>query len=114
MDHIVHQVAKSQTRLSDFHFRDSLTAQSVKKSACNTGDLGLIPGWERSPGEGNGNPLQYSCVEKPMDRGDWWATVHGIPGVTHDLVNKTQPLPSEARMNLNNNSNINGHISNAY
>ena len=50
----------------------------VKASACNAGDLGLIPGSGRSPGEGNGNPLQYSCLENPMDRGAWWATVHGI------------------------------------
>ena len=42
------------------------------------GDLGLIPGSERSPGEGNGNPLQYSCLENPMHRGAWWATVHGV------------------------------------
>ena len=48
----------------------------VKASAFNAGDLGLIPGSGRSPGEGNGNPLQYSCLENPMDRGDWWATVH--------------------------------------
>ena len=50
----------------------------VKASACNTGDLGLIPGSGRSPGEGNGNPLQYSCLENPMDGGAWWATVHGV------------------------------------
>ena len=49
-----------------------------KESACNVGDLGLIPGLERSPGEGNGNPLQYSCLENPMDRGAWRATVHGV------------------------------------
>ena len=41
-------------------------------------DLGLIPGLGRSPGGGNGNPPQYSCLEKPMDRGAWWATVHGV------------------------------------
>ena len=41
-------------------------------------DLGSIPGSGRSPGEGNGNPLQYSCLENPMDRGAWWATVHGV------------------------------------
>ena len=46
--------------------------------ACNAGDLGSIPGWGRSPGEGNGNPLQYSCLENPMDGGAWWATVHGV------------------------------------
>ena len=54
----------------------SLVAQTVE-SACNVGALGLIPGSERSPGEGNGNPLQYSCLENPMDRGAWRATVHG-------------------------------------
>ena len=61
----------------------SLVAQSVKdppaiqETACSTGDPGLIPGSGRSPGEENGNPLQYSCLENPMDRGAWWATVHG-------------------------------------
>ena len=50
----------------------------VKASACNAGDLGLIPGSERSPGEGNGTPRQYSCLENPMDGGAWWATVHGV------------------------------------
>ena len=49
-----------------------------KESACNAGDLGSILGVGRSPGEGNGNPLQYSCLENPMDRRTWWATVHGI------------------------------------
>ena len=49
-----------------------------KESACNAGDPGSIPGLGRSPGEGNGNPLQYSCLENPMDRGAWWATVHGV------------------------------------
>ena len=48
----------------------------VKASACNVGDLGSIPGSGRSPGEGNGNPFQYSCLENPMDGGAWWATVH--------------------------------------
>ena len=47
-------------------------------SAYKAGDLGLIPGSGRSPGEGNGNPLQYSCLENPMDGGVWWATVHGV------------------------------------
>ena len=50
----------------------------VKASACNAEDLGLIPESERSPGEGNGNPLQYSCLENPMDGGAWWATVHWV------------------------------------
>ena len=50
----------------------------VKVSACNAGDLGSIPGSGRSPGEGNGNPVQYSCLENPMDRGARWAAVHGV------------------------------------
>ena len=50
----------------------------VKMSACNSGGLGSIPGLGRSPGEGNGNPLQYSCLENPMDREAWWATVHEV------------------------------------
>ena len=49
-----------------------------KESACNTGDLGSIPGLGRSPREGNGNLLQFSCLENPMDRGTWWATVHAV------------------------------------
>ena len=49
-----------------------------KESACNAGDLGSVPGLGRSPGEGNGYPLQYSCLENPMDRGAWRATVHGV------------------------------------
>ena len=49
-----------------------------KESTCNEGDLGLIPGLGRSPGEGNGYPLQYSCLENSIDRGAWQATVHGV------------------------------------
>ena len=57
----------------------SLVAQTVKgRFACNAGDLGSIPGSERSPGEGNGNTLQYSCLENPMDGEAWQATVHGV------------------------------------
>ena len=48
------------------------------ETACNAGDMSSIPGSGRSPGEGNGNPLQCSCLGNPMDRGDWWATVHGV------------------------------------
>ena len=48
-----------------------------KEFACNAGDLGSMPGSGRSPGEGNGNPLQYSCLGNPMDKGAWRATVHG-------------------------------------
>ena len=49
-----------------------------KESACNVGDPDFIPGMGRSPGERNGYPLQYSCLENFMDRGIWWATVHGV------------------------------------
>ena len=59
-----------------------------KESACNAEDLGLIPGSGRSPGEGNGYLLQYSCLGNPMDRGAWWATVQGVARVGHDLVTK--------------------------
>ena len=51
-------------------------------------DPGSIPGSRRSPGEGNGNPLQYSCLENLMDRGAWWATVHGDHRVRHILASK--------------------------
>ena len=51
----------------------------VKKPPASAGGVGSIPGSGRCPGEGNGNPLQYSCLENPMDRGTWWATVHGVP-----------------------------------
>ena len=49
-----------------------------KEFACYVGGLSSIPGLGRSPGEGNGYPLQYSCMENPVDRGAWWATVHGV------------------------------------
>ena len=55
-----------------------LGGSDVRESACNAGDSGSIPGSGRSSGEGNGSPLQYSCLEKSMDRGAWQATVHGI------------------------------------
>ena len=61
----------------------------VKASACNVGEPGSIPGSGRSPGERNGNPVQYFCLENSMDRGVWWATVHGITkrhnGVTNTV-----------------------------
>ena len=59
-----------------------------KESDCNAGDLGSIPGWGRSAGEGNGNPLQYSCLEKPMKRGAWWAPVYGVIRVRHNWATK--------------------------
>ena len=72
-----------------------------KESACNAGDLGSIPGSGRSPEEGNGNPLQYSCLENPTDRVAWHATVHGVTRVGHDLATKS-PLPDN--LNLPNES----------
>ena len=62
-----------------------------KESACKAGDLGLIPGLGRYPGEGNGSALWYSCLENPMDRGVWQATVYGVARVGHDLVTKPPP-----------------------
>ena len=62
--------------LSDFS--GSPGGSDGKESACSVGNLDTIPGLGRSPGEGNGNPLQYSCLEDPMDGGAWQATVHGV------------------------------------
>ena len=70
----------------------SFPSSSVaKKYACNAEDLGSIPGSQRSPGEGNGNPLQYSCLENSMDRGTWRTTVYGVARVRYDLVTKPPP-----------------------
>ena len=67
----------------------SLVAQMVKMSTYNVGDLGSIPGSGRFPGEGNGNPLQYSCLENSMDGGAWWATVNGVAKSQTQLSNFT-------------------------
>ena len=61
-----------------------------KESACNAGDLALIPELGRSPGGGHGNPLQYSCLENPMDRGAWRATVHGVEKSRTQLSDSAQ------------------------
>ena len=66
---------------SELHTGASLVELAVKNPSANAGDVrdvGLIPGSGRSPGRGHGNPLEYSCLENPMDRGAWWATVHGV------------------------------------
>ena len=60
------------------HVLGFLDGSDGKESAYNAGDLGSIPGSGRSPGERHGNPLQYSCLENPMDRGAWWAVVNGV------------------------------------
>ena len=72
-----------------FALKESITlsfpgGEEVKVSACNVRDLGPIPGSGRAPGEGNGNPLQYSCLENPIDKVDWWGTVCGLQRVRHD------------------------------
>ena len=59
-------------------FKASLVAQFGKQSVCNSGDPGSIPGLEESPGKGNGNLLQYTCLENPMDTGAWQAIAHGV------------------------------------
>ena len=78
----VNGVAKSRTLLSDFTFfvapEGFPDGATVKNLPADTGDTSLIPGLGRSPGKGSGNPLQYSCLENPMDRGGWQATVHGV------------------------------------
>ena len=93
----IHGVAKSRTWLSDnwtelnwteretWSFPGSLVS---KESACHARDWNSIPGLGRSPQEGNGNPLQYSCLENPMDRGAWWATAQGVTRVKPNLVTK--------------------------
>ena len=63
-----------------------------KESACNAGDSHSIPGPGRYPGKGNGNPLLYSCLWNPMDRGAWQDTVHGVTRVRHDPATKPPPL----------------------
>ena len=70
----------------------------VKNLSANVGDAGLTPGLGSSPGEGNGNPLQYSCLGNPMDRGFWWATVHGVTKSQARLSNgtTTDPLANRA------------------
>ena len=59
-------------------FPASSVVKNLTTNVGDTGDSGSIPGSGRSPGQRNGNPLQYSCLGNPMDRGDWWATVHGV------------------------------------
>ena len=63
---------------SPYHIMGFPGGSDGKESTCNAGDLSSIPGSGRSPGEGNGNPLQYSCLDNSMDREVWWATIHGV------------------------------------
>ena len=66
----------------------------VKNLPAKTGDMGSISGLGRSSGEENGNPLQYSCLENPMDRRAWWATIYGSQRVEHDLATKQKQQQS--------------------
>jgi len=70
-------------------YPSNVCGSDSKASACNAGDLGLIPGSGRSPGKGNGNLLQHSCLENSMDVGAWWATVHGVVKSRTQLSNFT-------------------------
>ena len=79
------------TNYNSVYHRASQVALVVKNLPATPGDIryaGLLPGSGRSPGEGNGNSLQYACLENPMDRGAWQATVHGVTRVGHDLATK--------------------------
>ena len=62
----------------DTHIQGFPCSSVSKESACSAGNPGSIAGWGRSPGNGNGKPLQYPCLENPMDRGAWWAAVHAV------------------------------------
>ena len=87
---IVCKVVISMVLQSNAHtYKDFPGGSAVKNSPANagdTGDAGSIPGSGRCPGEGNGNPLQYSYLENPMDRGGWQAIVHVVTSVGHDLM----------------------------
>ena len=74
----VHEVTKSWTRVSNCAELKASHVVSGKESACNAGDMGSIPGLGRAPGEGDGNPLQYSCLKNLMDRGACQATAQGV------------------------------------
>ena len=69
---------------------------AMQETVCNARDAGSIPGPGRSPGEGNGKPLQYSCLGNLMDKGAWWAAVHGVARVRHDLA--TEPPDRRKRV----------------
>ena len=89
----IHGVAKSQTQLSEFYFyfQGYLGSSVGKEPACTAGDPCSTPGLGISPGELNGNPLQYSCLEKSHDGGAWQAIVYGVTSVRYDLATKPPP-----------------------
>ena len=71
-------------------FPGGSVAKNLPTNAGGAGHMSSIPGSERSPGRGNGNPFQYSCLGNPLDRGAWWAKVHGITRVRHNLATEQQ------------------------
>ena len=109
----VYGVTHSQTQLKQLSSSSQVILMPVgsegKASACNAGDLGSTLGSRRSPGEGNGNPLQYSCLENPMDRETWWATVHDCKesDTTERLHNSNTILSQEIRKISNKQPNLN-------
>ena len=84
-------VRKMLTKYGTSYCSYFLHSSVRKSSACNAGDPGSIPGLEISPGEGNGNPLQYTCLENPMDREAWLVAVYDVARVRHDLATKPPP-----------------------
>ena len=100
---VIHGVAKSQTRLSDWtelnwSFKEVFPGDSVEGNLpADAEDVGSIPGPGRSPGEGNGNPLQYSSLGNHMDRGSWWAIVHGV---TKEQLNNNKASKSSQEVTL--------------
>ena len=95
--HTKYQIVIKKKKKKEISALRSFPHSSVgKESACNAGNLGSIPGLGRFPGEGNGNPLQDSCLENPTDRGTWQATVHGVIRVRQDLATKPPPRTKES------------------
>ena len=90
------KVSQSQFFLLSVLFKGLLGGTLVKNPPANTGDLGLIPGSGRSPGERNGDPLQNSCLENSMDRGAWWITVHGVTKSQTQLSTRARSFQSQA------------------
>ena len=90
---------KSQNCVRSKHNRGFPGGSEVKVSACNAGDPGSIPGLGRSPGEGNSNPLQYSCLENLVDRGGWQAAVHGVTKSQTWLNDFTSPSLQTLKIN---------------
>ena len=82
--------------LNHLGFLDGSVVKNLPATAGDTGDLGLIPGWGRSPAAGNGTPLQCSCLENSMDRGAWQSTVDGVTRVGHSLATKQEQPPSSS------------------